>query len=323
MVMRWSGLLVVIAVIAGCATAAKRRLSSNRPRADSICRSDQAQAGRTFTAQVRVDPAVSEGRALREYVVHVPANYSGSVRIPLVLLFHGAGGSAAASAASSGWSALADRDRFLIVYPQGLRFGQGGPTAWASAGPVDYGIDDLALVRALLTQVEHRFCVARGAVFATGMSSGGGMAGYLACAYSTHIAAVAPVAGNHYTLNKLGCRPRLPVALLEIHGTADLVVPYHGVPSRLNPEWPLPSIPTWVSTWARLDHCRPKPTQTTPASHQTLVTYSHCTRGAGVELYRLQGAGHTSPATLGYQPTDAVIYRFFMAHARTSGTPSG
>lgn len=266
--------------------------------------------------RVGVAPAVSEGRARRQYVIHVPVGYRSWVRTPLVFYFHGAGGSAAGADGSSGWSGLADRDRFLVVYPQGLPFGQGGPAAWASAGPIDYGIDDLAFVRAVLARVEGRYCVARGDVFATGMSSGGGMAGYLACALSGQIAAAAPVAGNHYTLTKLGCRPRRPVALLEVHGTADAVVPYQGIAASVDPAWPLPSIPTWVSTWAHLDSCRHRPVKRTPAAAETVFVYAGCASGSGVELYRLDGGGHVYPATLAGKPTDTVIYRFFMQHRR-------
>lgn len=248
--------------------------------------------------------------------MHVPVGYTSSARTPLVLYFHGAGGSAAGADASSGWSELADRDGFLVVYPQGLPFGRGGPAAWASAGRIDFGIDDLAFVRAVLAQVEARYCVARGDVFATGMSSGGGMAGYLACALSGEIAAAAPVAGNHYTLTKLGCRPRHPVALLEIHGSADAVVPYDGIPASVDPLWPLPSIPTWVSTWAHLDRCRPRPVASTPAPGDSLFVYLGCARGSAVELYRLDGAGHVYPATLAGESTNTVIYRYFMDHHR-------
>jgi len=272
------------------------------------------EAGRSFTVQVPVAPAVSEGQTQRQYVIHVPVGYMSSVPTPLVLYFHGAGGSAAGANATSGWSELGDRDRFLVVYPQGLPFGRGGPAAWASAGPIDYGIDDLAFVRAVLAQVEGRYCVARGDVFATGMSSGGGMAGYLACALSGQVAAVAPVAGNHYTLTKLGCRPRRPVALLEVHGAADPVVPYWGIPD--DPVWPLPSIPTWVSKWAHLDRCRLRPIASAPAARDTLFVYPGCASGSGVELYRLDGAGHVWPDTLAGKPTDTVMYSFFMDHRR-------
>jgi polyhydroxybutyrate depolymerase len=275
-----------------------------------------AERGKTLTFRIPAEAAVSEGQTSRTYVVHVPRSYVPSARTPLVLFFHGSGGSAAASAATSGWSELGDRDRLLAVYPQGLPFGQGGPTAWASAEPADFGIDDLCYVRAVLAAVERWFCVARGAVFATGMSSGGGMAGYLACALSGQIAAAAPIAGNHYTLMKLGCRPRRPVALLEVHGTADAVVPYQGISGSVNPLWPLPSIPTWVSKWAHLDRCRPHPSVSRPAPGQTLFRYKSCAAGGGVELYRLDGGGHAYPARLAGRPTDTVIYRYFLGHRR-------
>lgn len=314
---RWLAIFLGLAAVAGCSSTAPRLASRTKRRAASGCaRRAATETGWSFTVRIRSSPAVSEGRSWRQYVVHVPTGYVASVPTPLVLYFHGSGGSATGSDASSGWSELGDRDRFLVVYPQGLPFGQGGPTAWASAGTVDYGIDDMAFVRALLAQVESRFCVARGAVFATGMSSGGGMAGYLACDLSEQIAAAAPVAGNHYTLTKLGCRPRRPVALIEIHGTGDPVVPYWGIPASADPGWPLPSIPTWVAAWVRLDRCRPRPRERAVAPHQTLLTYTGCAPGEGVELYRLEGGGHTYPATLAGRPADAVIYRYFIEHSR-------
>lgn len=85
--------------------------------------------------------------------------------------------------------------------------------------------------------------VAPGAIFATGMSSGGGMTSYLACALSGQVAAVAPIAANNYVLTKLGCHSGHRVALLEVHGTADSVVPYQGVSATIDPPWPLPLIP--------------------------------------------------------------------------------
>ena len=320
-------LVIFVLLVAGCVSRPSTRGSVARAvptphRPSGIAASPgcalsrPSEAGRTFTLNVRSVPAASEGRRWRRYIVHVPVGYKPSVPGPLVLYFHGAGGSAAGASADSGWSTLADRDRFLVVYPQGLPFGPGGPAAWASAGPIDYGIDDLGFVRSLLTQVEHHFCVQPGAVFATGMSSGGGMAGYLACALSGQIAAAAPVAGNHYTLTKLGCHPSQSVALLEIHGTADSVVPYQGIPASLDPQWPLPSIPTWIAAWANLDRCLGQPFSRTIADGQTLVAYPHCHAGTTVELYRLEGGGHTWPAALAGEPTDDVIFRFFLAHRR-------
>lgn len=323
-------LLIIVVLFAACACGSSSRGSvaravpaPRRPTATAVppgCTlSGPGEAGRTLVLDVRSVPAASEGRRQRQYIVHVPTGYTPSVPVPLVLYFHGAGGSAAGASAGSGWSALADRDRFLAVYPQGLPFGVGGPAAWASAGPVDYGLDDLGFVRSVLAQVERRFCVQPRAVFATGMSSGGGMAGYLACALSGQIAAVAPVApvaGNHYTLTRPGCHPNRSVALLEIHGTADTVVPYQGIAASLDPQWPLPSIPAWVAAWAGFDRCQGQPVSRAIADGQTLVAYTRCQGGTTVELWRLEGGGHTWPATLAGEASDNVILQFFLAHRR-------
>lgn len=314
--MRRPYVLVAVAMLAldGCGEMTPAPPRSNH--AAGCASRTLLRPGASFTVRVAGDPRASEGRTRRVYVLHVPVGYVASVRTPLVLYFHGAGSSAERSDAGSGWSQLADRDRFLVVYPQGLPFGGGGPAAWASAGTVDYGIDDLGFVRRLLADVEHRVCVARGAVFATGMSSGGGMASYLACALASKIAAAAPIAANNYVLTKLGCHPTRPIALLEVHGTADQVVPYAGILRQLDPVWPLPSIPAWISSWARRDRCRTPPTQTRAAHDQTVITYRHCAAGEAVILYRLNGAGHTYPARLAGRPTDALIYSFFRAHQR-------
>lgn len=272
-------------------------------------------AGRSVSIWLRVNPATDEQHNLREYRLHIPDGYTPTTSTPLVLYFHGAGGTAAQADRDSGWSSLADRDHFLVAYPQGLPFGAGAPPAWASAGPIDFGIDDLAFVSAVLADVERRACVDKGAIFAVGLSSGGGMAGYLACALSSTISAAAPVAANNYVLTKLGCRPTRPVSILEVHGTADQIVPYYGTSARISPQWPLPSIHAWVSTWAHLDQCSSRPI-VSRTGHEAIFRYRHCVTGAGVTLYRIDGGGHTYPRQLAGRPSNAVIYQFFKTHRR-------
>ena len=94
-------------------------------------------AGRSVSIWLRVNPATDEQHNLREYRLHIPDGYTPTTSTPLVLYFHGAGGTAAQADRDSGWSSLADRDHFLVAYPQGLPFVAGAPPAWASAGPID------------------------------------------------------------------------------------------------------------------------------------------------------------------------------------------
>ena len=56
----------------------------------------------------------------REYLVYVPNEYDDSIRIPMVLNFHGFGGTAYDHYKyTSDMTSLADTANFLLVYPQG------------------------------------------------------------------------------------------------------------------------------------------------------------------------------------------------------------
>src|ERR1700757_1181274 len=59
------------------------------------------------------------GGRTREYIVHVPASYNGKAALPLVLVLHGATQGDANAERMSGMSTLADKERFLAVYPEG------------------------------------------------------------------------------------------------------------------------------------------------------------------------------------------------------------
>lgn len=310
------GQIAVVTLAAALVAACGTRQTHPTSAIGSVCEPRRpARAGHSASVWLRVNPATDEQHHFREYQLHIPDGYTPSTRTPLVLYFHGAGGTAAQADRESGWSSLADRDHFLVAYPQGLPFGAGAPPAWASAGPIDFGIDDLAFVRAVLADVQRRACVDTGAIFAVGMSSGGGMAGYLACALSSTISAAAPVAANNYVLTKLGCRPTRPVSILEVHGTADQIVPYYGTSARISPQWPLPSIRAWVSAWAQLDQCTSLPI-VSQTRQQTIFRYRRCAAGTDVTLYRINGGGHTYPRQLAGRPSNAVIYQFFKTHRR-------
>ncbi len=215
--------------------------------------------------------------------------------------------------AATGISGLAEQQRFLAVYPQGLLFPDDGVPFWASAGPVDAGIDDIAFVSSVLDNLQRTLCVDPQRIYATGFSNGGGMTGYLACRLAGRIAAFAPAAGNFYALPG-GCHPSRPIPVLEIHGTADPVVPYGGIPRRDNRQWPLPSIPEWLQGWADRDGCTTGPSVFLHASDVTAEQWVDCRGSATVIHYRLEGAGHVWPATMAGRSTIGILWDFFQAH---------
>ena len=64
---------------------------------------------------------INVGALKRHYVLHVPASYTGQEPVPLVLMFHGAAGTAQAAIKTTGWVEKAEREGFLVVFPEGTR----------------------------------------------------------------------------------------------------------------------------------------------------------------------------------------------------------
>ena len=164
------------------------------------------------------------GGIQRSYLVHVPPALEQPTG--LVINLHGAGMTAAAQAAMTNYNAVADQHGFVVVYPDGIDL------SWAdgrgASVPDRQGVDDVGFLVALADRLTQDFGIDRGKVFATGMSAGAFMANRLGCARADVFSAIAPVAG---TLGSgFPCAASQPVSVLEIHGTADDVVPFNGGP---------------------------------------------------------------------------------------------
>ena len=101
-------------------------------------------------------------------------------------------------------------------------------------------------------RLRTQYGIEAGHVFATGMSNGGFMANRLACDGADVFAAVAPVSG---TLgSNVACNPSRPVAVLEVHGTADPIVPFDGGRMRgRGGESEIVSAPAMVQRWRAAD----------------------------------------------------------------------
>lgn len=243
----------------------------------------------------------------------MPAAYQSTVPTPLVLYFHGYAGTSALSDRISGFTPFSEKHNILVAYGQGLPEGEGGAPFWASAGPIDYGIDDIHYVSLMLDDLQSKLCIDARRIFVTGFSNGSGMSGYLACSLSGRIASVAPVSGNFYALPG-GCHPSRPIAILDIHGTADPLLPYQGISAALDPPWPLPSIPQWLQAWSVRDGCRQGPMIFLRSAQEMGEQWTNCQEHAEVVHYRIEGGGHSWPLLLGNRPSLEVMWDFFQSH---------
>jgi polyhydroxybutyrate depolymerase len=266
------------------------------------------------------------GKMERTYRVHLPSGYDGTQPAPLMLAFHFYTGSGRSMEWLTHLNQIADREGFMVVYPDGYE------GSWAEgsnlyAADLDQ-VDDLAFVSALLDQLEQDYAVDPTRVYATGFSSGGIFVHRLACEMPERFAGIATV-GAVLTRNVIAaCQPESPAAVMMINGSDDRGVPWEG-----NTDYA--SVPETVAHWARVSACGTEASQTMEpeavddGTQVERSTYSPCQDGAQVTLYRIAGGGHTWPG--GSQPVqlwglngkisqemDAslVTWEFFRSHHR-------
>jgi polyhydroxybutyrate depolymerase len=264
-------------------------------------------AAGNLTAGDHTFPLRHDGRT-RRYIVRMPPRTSG--QLPVMLAFHGGGGNAEGFKDYAGLDALADRERFIVLYPNGtgvlpnrlLTFNGGGCCGYAA----DRNVDDVGFAMAAVDDLARRTPVDRARIYATGHSNGAIMAYRLAAERSEAIAAIVPVAG---AMNVSSFSPARPVAVMHIHSVDDPRALYGG---GLGPPFPGTSnrethvaVQVALDRWIRANGCATAPrvgetrsgrAGSPDASHTaTRLAWSPCRDGAEVVHWKLTGAGHGWP----------------------------
>ena len=162
----------------------------------------------------------------REYILYVPTTYSNSSPRPLMLNFHGFGGSASDYMEEADMRSNAESDTFLLIYPQGSCLnGSSHWNACPSGGDNKSSADDFGFVEALINEISSQYNIDSERIYAVGYSNGGMMAYGLANYKSDLIAAVGSVSGT--MLDCIGNTSH-PMPVIHLHGTSDGVIPYNG-----------------------------------------------------------------------------------------------
>ena len=231
---------------------------------------------------------VQVGSTSRSYVLHVPSQYDGSKRAPLVVDFHALTGTGSGERRGSPYPAFTDPEGVVMAFPDGLKGPSG--TAW-NIGPccVLNTIDDVAFTRAMIKQIETTACIDFKRVYAVGVSMGGGMAYYLACQAADVVAAVAPAAFD--MLDTPDCTPSRPVTVISFRGAADGLVPYAGGSSSvvLGMSVTFLGAQGTFKKWADIDQCTDSPSA--EDSNNGCSSYSACQGGVEVFLCTKPGGG--------------------------------
>ena len=198
-------------------------------------------------AQETLKESIVHDDLVRDYIVHIPSSYDNKVPIPLVLCFHGYGGTASGISYTN-FNDVSDTANFIVVYPQGTLLKR--KSHWNVGGwTLDSKIDDVGFISSLLDSLSERYNINQSRIYSAGMSNGGYMSFLLACQLSDRIAAIASVTGSMTPQTYNLCNPQRPIPVLQIHGTNDQKVPYKG-----NRKWSL-SINKVLEYWINHNNC--------------------------------------------------------------------
>ena len=251
--------------------------------------------------------ALTLGGLDRTYQVHVPTGLDHPTG--LVINLHGAGMTGGDQAAATNYDAIADQHGFVVAYPDGIDL------SWADGRgasiPDRQGVDDVGFLGALIDRLSRDYGVAPGRVFVTGTSAGAFMANRLACERADIVSAVAPVAG---TLGiAFPCAPSRPVSVLQVHGTADPVVPFGGGTMLGRGGYSdIVVAPAMAQRWRELDGCPGPPVENVSgAVHR--FTAAGCAGGTEVVFVQIDGGSHTWPTGPGFD-TSQETGQFFATH---------
>jgi polyhydroxybutyrate depolymerase len=165
----------------------------------------------------------------------------------------------------------------------------------------------------VITKLKSELCIDPARVFSTGLSAGGLMSSTLACTIPDQIAAIAPVAGMHFSDE---CSAAPPKPVMAFHGTADRILPFSGAEDS-------------AKLWSEHNACGQRSRERVADSVE-LERYSECSAGTAVRFYIIQNGGHIwpggtielslppfGPANDEINATD-LIWEFFKEHPRDS-----
>ena len=271
----------------------------------------------------------------RTYYLFAPNNLPGGKKVPLLFVFHGGGGNAISMDRRLGFTQLARREKFLVIYPAGIgrNWNDGRKTTRTRAHREN--INDVAFVEKMITDISKDFRVDEKRIYATGASNGGIFSHYVAAHLANRFAAIAPVIGGIADPFHKRFNPSEPVSVFVIQGTEDRLVPYDGNGSVGRNRGKIIGTDEAIRLWVRNNKTETEPVRgnlpdRAPNDGCRVETFlwRNGSNGSVVQLYKLNGAGHTWPGGIQYLPRIIVgrvcrdfrgadvIWRFFKHHPK-------
>jgi polyhydroxybutyrate depolymerase len=270
-----------------------------------------ATAGGAAPARCSGKPGALRGRSMqtlmagglsRSFVYYAPATLDPNTPAPVVIVPHGYMMNADMMFDITRYSDLADREKIVVMFPNGQTGGGllagpwnvGNPDCSSSLGvlPVATG-DDNAFIDAMLAFADTDQCLDHGHIFMTGFSMGGYLSNHTGCV-RPDIRAIAPHSGGVHDLSMCAVTNK-PVLIMHFEG--DALIPYTcGSQAR--------------DRWVALNKCQPADPMVAPINGGRCEYYNGCQPSGQVGM-----CSFTIPAGMRSEP--------FPGHAWSGGSKQG
>lgn len=329
---RFAGVVLVAVLLAACTAkspgaATPAPTSSEMPAVNDAATPEPAPAA----TPVLADITVGRPRAAR---VKVPSGHDPAIAAPLLVMLHGYSSSGQETEDYLQLAGAADTRGMLYVYPDGTKDEHGWRFWNASDACCGFGsdVDDVAYLTGLVEEIEAVANVDRRRIFFIGLSNGGFMSHAMACRHAELIAGIVSLAG---AAPATGCTPSEAVAVLEVHGTADVLVRYEGgivEPDSIGAPGhtvaPYPGAEGTAAIWLQRDGCDTMSESTTTLdlvagvarsggpNETTIESSGDCRPGGHVELWTVHGGGHIPDLSSGVA---GLLLDFLLAHPKPQG----
>lgn len=258
-------------------------------------------------------------------IVRAPDKYDRSKPVSLVLMLHGYGSDALQTNVLFGLQYVVDDENLLLAIPEGTVDPTGKKFWNVGEACCDFGksgIDDVKYLLDLVKELRQWYAVDPKRIYVVGVSNGGFMALRLGCEASDVFAGVVSYAGAG-PLDASKCAPTAPVAILQIHGTADTTVPYGGGTLSVGSGIVVPSAMKTTSDWAARNGCGASPDASAPpidfdsdqpGAETKVTSWTGCTANGATRLLSIEGSPHVSLGITKNFPS--VALGFLKDHAK-------
>ncbi len=250
----------------------------------------------------------------RRYLVYAPPEVGKTSTAPVVLLLHGGGGDANSLIRSAGMDAIADREKFIVVYPEGTgkKIGKKRFSVWnggrCCGKAKEENVDDVGFLAEVIRRVKSDYRIDSNRVFMSGHSNGAIMSYRFACDRPDLITAIAPVGSVG---DERDCTPTKKLSVLHIHGKLDECARFNGgkdcggcfetffhslgLKRFKQKRHACESVPKHMVRWQNNLACKEESARVEKRGPASCTFYDTCKSGGTLGYCFVEGMGHAWP----------------------------